>query len=170
MIRRAARAGCVALLLLALGGCGYSLRGNLPAHLATVGVPVFLNRTGEPGVESVVTSAMVEAFATNGRLRVVRPEDADALLEGTIIGYELQSLAFDPQANVRQYRLVLTLDVLFRDMHRHEIIFAQRNLQERADFNVSGDVSETIAREETSVRRAALDIARTVVSRAVERF
>ena len=33
-----------------LGGCGYSLRGNLPSHLKTVAVPTFANRTQEPGV------------------------------------------------------------------------------------------------------------------------
>ena len=36
----------VGLLLLALvvAGCGYSLRGTLPAHIRTVAVPVFENR------------------------------------------------------------------------------------------------------------------------------
>ena len=51
-------------------GCGYSLRGNLPDHLQTVAVPVFQNRTPVPAVENFLTNAVVNAFATNGRLRV----------------------------------------------------------------------------------------------------
>ena len=45
-------------------------RGNLPAHIQTVAVPIFVNRTSEPAVENV----LVQAFSTSGRLRVVTPE------------------------------------------------------------------------------------------------
>lgn len=156
--------------LVLLGGCGYSLRGTLPAHLKTVGVPVFVNRTSEPGVEGFVTRAIAEAFSTNGRLRVVHPADADAILEGEVIAYELASIAFDREANQRVLRLTLTLNVTFRDVRRGTVLFEQVGLQERSDFRVVGVVAETISREETAVRAAAVDIARAVVTAAVDRF
>jgi len=68
-----------------LAGCGYSLHGNLPEHVQTVAVPVFTNRTAEPAIESFLTQAVVEAFATNGRLRVVNAAQADAILEGEVV-------------------------------------------------------------------------------------
>ncbi len=159
-----------ALLLVVAAGCGYSFRGHLPDHIRTVAVPVFRNHTQKPFVDSLVTSAMAEAVSTSGRLRLARPDDADALLEGEVSGYELQSIAFDPGANVRQYRLLLTLSVVFRDVRRNVVIFQQQHFQERSDFNVSGDVSQTIATEEVAVRKAAVAIAREVVARAVEGF
>jgi len=58
----------LALAALGLGACGYSFRGTLPPHVRTVAVPIFFNRTQEPGVESIITRAVVQAFATNGRL------------------------------------------------------------------------------------------------------
>ncbi len=152
-----------------LGGCGYSFRGNLPAHLRTIAVPVLRNRTSEPGVENFVTNALVEAFATNGRLRVVRGEQADSILDGEVLGYEIQSIAFDPNANVRQYRLVLTLKLTYKDLRRDSVVF-EGVLAERSDFRTAGQVSQTIGREEAAVRSAAVDIARAVVSRIVERF
>ena len=167
MTRRLA-AGLLAVAL--LGGCGYSLRGNLPSHLKTVAVPTFANRTQEPGVENFLTNAVLEAFATIGRLRVVKPGEADAIMEGAVVGYTLQSIAFDPRANVRQYRLLVTMNLTFRDVRRNEVLFSQNNVQERSDFTVAGAVSDTISREEASVRQAAVEIARAVVSRAVERF
>src|SRR6185436_15914604 len=106
MRRRATRLVLPLILgVLVAAGCGYSLRGNLPAHIKTVAVPVFRNRTSEPGVENFLTGAVVEAFSTNGRLRVVRPDRADSILEGEVVGYQVQSIAYDPQANVQQYRL-----------------------------------------------------------------
>jgi len=165
-----ARVGAALALALALSGCGYSLRGNLPEDIKTVAVPVFRNRTGEPAVENLLTRAMIEAFSTNGRLRVVAAGAADSILEGDVVGYRLESIAFDPRANVRQYRLLVTLNVRFRDVRRNAILFQREGFQERADFNVLGAVSENISREESALRAAAVDIARAVVSLAVERF
>ena len=164
------RALGLALLAIATAGCGYSLRGNLPDHIRTVAVPVFTNRTGEPAVENLLTSAVVEAFSTNGRLRVVGPEDADSILEGEVVGYSLQSIAFDAHANTRVYRLVVTLNLRFRDVQRNTVLFEQQRLREKADFQVLGAVSQTISREESAVRAAAIDIGRAIVSLAVERF
>lgn len=164
------RAFAALALVLGLGGCGYSLRGNLPDDIKTVAVPVFRNRTGEPAVENLITRAVIEAFSTNGRLRVVAAEAADAILEGDVVGYQLESIAFDPRANVRQYRLLVTLNVRFRDVRRNTVLFRRDGFQEKADFRVLGAVSETISREETALRAAAVDIARTVVSLAIERF
>ncbi len=161
----------VAAVLVALaGGCGYSLHGNLPGRVRTVAVPVFTNRTSEPAIESLLTQAVVEAFATNGRLRVVKPEEADAILEGEVVGYEIQALAFDPRASIRQYRLVVTMNLRFRDVKRNELLFEQPRFQEKADFRVIGAVSQTISREESALRSAATDIARSIVSLAVDRF
>jgi hypothetical protein len=87
-----------------------------------------------------------------------------------VTGYELISIAFDPTVNVRLYRLVVTLNVRFLDARRNTVLFQQRGLSEKADFRVSGTVSETISREETALRAATLDIARAVVALAIERF
>jgi len=163
------RIGLVLLTAL-LGGCGYTIRGNLPAHIKTVAVPVFVNRTQEPAVENSITGAVVEAFTTNGRLRVVRREEADSLLEGQIVGYRLEPLAFDARANARQYRLIVTLSLRFLDLRRNEVLFEEKALQEKADFSVAGLVSTSIAQEEGALRQAAVDIGRAVVNLAVDRF
>ena len=169
-MRRRAVVGPFVLLAVLAGACGYSLRGNLPGHIKTVAVPVFKNRTSEPGVENFLTGAVVEAFSTNGRLKVVGPEQADSILEGEVVGYQVQSVAFDPRANVQQYRLVVTLNLRFRDVKRDAILFEQQNFQERSDFRTLGVVAQTISREETALRAAATDIARAIVALAVDRF
>ena len=153
-----------------LAGCGYSLHGNLPDHVRTVAVPVFTNRTAEPAIESFLTQAVVEAFARNGRLRVVNAAQADAVLEGEVVGYEVQTLAFDPRASIRQYRLVVTMHLKFRDVRRDTLLFEESRFQEQADFRVIGSVAQTISREESALRSAAMDIARSIVSLAVDRF
>jgi outer membrane lipopolysaccharide assembly protein LptE/RlpB len=163
------RAGLL-LALVVLGGCGYTVRGTLPSHIQTVAVPIFRNRTSEPAIEGFITRAVVEAFATNGRLRVVNTSEADAILDGEIVGYTITSIAFDKDANVRLYRLLVTLNLTMRDVRQKTVLFHQDAVREQADFRVQNAVSQTISREETAVRAAAVDIGRAVVSLAVTRF
>lgn len=169
---RAVAAGLLGLcvLLSAAGGCGYSLRGNLPAHIRTVAVPIFTNKTQEPAVENTITAAVIDAFANSGRLKVVTAAEADSILVGEIVGYQLQSLAFDRQINIREYRLLVTLNLQFRDVRRGGMLWRQDGLQEKSDFRVPGQAAETISREEGAVREAAVDIGRKIVNLAVDRF
>ncbi len=166
---RAARSWLLLTTLL-LAGCSYSFRGTLPAHIESVAVPVFVNRTQAPAVEHVITRAVIDAFVTSGRLRVARPEEADSILEGEIVGYRIEPLAFDPRANVREYRLWVTLNLQFRDVRKDRMLWRQEGLQEKADFRVPGQVALTISREESAVRQAAVDIGRAIVSLVVDRF
>ena len=158
------------LVALLLAGCGYSTRGSLPDHIKTVAVPVFKNRTLEPGVETAITSGVVNAFTNGGRVRVVAPDQADAILEGEVVAYSLDGLAFDRNANVRAYRLRLVLNVEFRDVRRSALLWRQEGLEETSDFQVEGQVSDTVARGQGAVLQAASEIGRKVVNLAVDRF
>ena len=155
-----------------VGGCGYSvgMGGNLPSHIKTVAVPIFVNSTQQPAVESVITAAVINAFVTSGRLKVVSVKEADSILEGDIIGYNLDSIAFNPQINVTEYRLRVRVNILFRDVRQGTTLWKQDGLEQWADFRVQGQVSETLAREDVAARQAAVDIGRRIVASAVDRF
>ncbi len=131
---------------------------------------MFRNRTLEPGVESAVTSGVVNAFTGSGKLKVVAQDEADAILDGEVVGYSLEGLAFDRNINVRAYRLRLVLNVEFRDVRRSAMLWRQEGLQETSDFQVAGHVSDTVARGQGAVLQAASEIGRKVVNLAVERF
>lgn len=158
------------LILLLMAGCAYSLRGNLPPHIRTIAIPVFTNKTQEPAIENFLTQAVVDAFVTSGRLTVARAEEADSILEGEIVGYHLESLSFDPRANIREYRLLVTLNLQYRDVKKNTMLWRQEGIQEKADFRVPGQVSVTISREEAALRRAAVDIGRAIVTLTTDRF
>ena len=164
------RGAAVLALAVTLSGCGYSFQGTLPDHVKTVAVPIFVNRTQQPAVENVITRAIVDAFATNGRLRVVRPEDADSILEGEVLQYTVGAIAVDPSLNVQQYRLGVTLNLRMRDVRQNRLLFEQANFSEQADFLVAGSVAQTLSIEAGALQQAATEIARSVVSLALDRF
>ena len=172
MKRRGALAVLVVPLVavLALGGCGYSLRASMPAGIKTVHVPVLENKTAEPGIEDFITSALTQAVVGTGARIAASAADADASLEGQIVEYRLISLSFDSSANVTSYRLIIALALTFKDLRQNKVIWKQDRVEERADFVVSGQVTQTLAREQVAVQRAAVDVARAIVSFAFEGF
>ena len=84
-------------------------------------------------------------------------------------GEEPSLAGYLPEAGPGRLELLLAL-LTFRDVKRKSILFQQVGLQEQADFRVLGQVSQTISREEAAVSQAAVQIARTVVNLAIERF
>jgi len=156
--------------VLTLGGCGYSLRASMPAGIKTVHVPVLENKTAEPGIEDFITSALTQAVVGTGARIAASAADADASLEGQIVEYRLISLSFDSSANVTSYRLIIALALTFKDLRQNKVIWKQDRVEERADFVVSGQVTQTLAREQVAVQRAAVDVARAIVSFAFEGF
>jgi hypothetical protein len=160
----------VAVSLL-LGGCGYSMRTSLPPGIKSVFVPVLENKTAEPGIEDFITQALVQAVVQGARVRIARSaQEADATLEGSIVEYRLVSLSFDNSANVTSYRLIIGLALTFKDVKQNKVLWKQDRIEERADFLVSGQVTQTLAREQVAVQRAAVDVARAIVSFAFEGF
>jgi hypothetical protein len=168
----AARAVAALVLAVLVGGCGYTvgLGGNLPSHIKTVAVPIFVNGTQQPAVENFITAAVVNAFVTSGRLKVVPVSQADSILEGEIVGYHLDAIAFNQSVNITEYRLRVRVNIKFRDVRDNSTLWTQDGLEEWADFRVQGQVSDTIAREDVAVRQAAVEIGRRIVAAAVDRF
>jgi hypothetical protein len=71
-----------------LNSCaGYRLGVSKPTALAKVKnihVPMFSNQSFHPRAEALATSAVVNAFTTDGTYRITSLDEADAVLEGRV--------------------------------------------------------------------------------------
>ena len=83
--------GFVATLLgygLFLPGCAayrVGTDGLYPAHIRTVCVPVFKSDNLRPGMGAWLTEAVVKKIEQNTNYKVVSRENADTVLEGTVL-------------------------------------------------------------------------------------
>ncbi|MEY5012632.1 MAG: hypothetical protein RLY69_347 [Verrucomicrobiota bacterium] len=79
-----------------LSSCaGYRLGVNKPAALAgvkNIHVPMFSNQSFHPRAEALATSAVVNAFTTDGTYRITGLDEADAVLEGRVTSIEYTQL------------------------------------------------------------------------------
>ena len=73
---------------LSLPGCAAYRFGNeglFPPHVQTVYVPVFKSDNLRPGMGAWLTEAVVKKIEQNTNYKVVGPENADTVLEGTVL-------------------------------------------------------------------------------------
>src|SRR5688500_9659695 len=144
-----------------MGCAGYQIgpvKPKLMEGVQTIAVPTFKNDTLEPRVEVLLASAVIKQIQQDGTYRVVRENEADAVLEGQLIEIRRRP-ARSVRGNVLQTReYTLELRVHYSIVHRvtgREI--EGRTVTGTTSFFVSG--SNTIAADVTQDERQAFPIA-----------
>ena len=171
--------------------CGYHLSGTgglVPEGARLIAVPVFINGTNEPYVDVEVTRAVVQEFLTDGRLKIVGPEEAELVLHGKVTKYEAQPLSFTANARIQQYRVRLTVEARLEDLRTKKVLWQQKGINSLfiSDYSVAYDIvtdpttsapigeaaniSQTKISKESAIQKASRDIAWTIRSLVLEGF
>lgn len=106
-----------------LAGCGYTTRTGLDSQYRSVYVAPFENRSRAYGVQAPLTNAVRRKFVADGRLRVVDRHQADLVLEGIILSYNLRGLTFDQDDEVTQFLTIITAGARLSDAATGEILW-----------------------------------------------
>jgi hypothetical protein len=147
---------------MAMVGCaGYQIgpvKPKIMQGVQTIAVPTFRNETLEPRIEVLLASAVIKQIQQDGTYRVVRDNEADAILHGHLVEIRRRP-ARSVRGNVlqtREYTLELTVHytIVNRVTGRELEV---RNVVGTTSFFVSG--SNTIAADVTQDERQALPIA-----------
>lgn len=165
------RAPILGLLLAAvsLTGCvGYRLGSMLPPDIRSVYVPMFVNETTEPLIEDEATRAAIKEFQKDGSLQVAgTPEEADALLKVTLVGYDLSPLTYDitKKTAANEYRLTLTAALVMTRAKGGDVLAESPNVQGESTFVVSGDFTSS---KQRGLPVACQDLAHDLIETVVE--
>lgn len=106
----------------------YSFSGStLPSHLKSVDLPLFANATLQPGVAEDITQELNREILSSNLLRIVS-DDGDATISGTVMSYSNDPHTFgatdDRQVDVDQYKVRISVEVLFSDNKRNEPLYS----------------------------------------------
>ena len=153
-------------LLATLTGCTYSFTGsNLPGHIRTVAIPNLANNTLEPGLDQEITTAIVDRFIKDGRLKLAPEGKADARLSGSLIKYENRVHNYGPDQSPHDYIVVVTTAVAMRDMVKNRELWNDDALTRTAVYVPGGSTGLTTegdARDEAMRALAAEIVTRTL--------
>lgn len=169
-------AACAALL--GLTACGYALVGRgsvVDPTIKRVGVPLFSDDIGRPGLDELLTEKVIEELLKRGRFDVVRSRDGvDALVEGRITRLDVVPVGFSDgeavQTQASRYAVRLEASVRYGKIDVAEPIFQDAGFGVRDEYDIGEDPATFFDREDQSLDRLATSFARSLVQSMLEAF
>ena len=116
-------------------------------------------------MEIDLTNAVIQRYQFTGLLRPARPERADTLLEGELIGFSRDELRFDASSNIEEWRLSITVNLRFTDQTTKLLLWEETSFTGDTTYFTVGAGAES---ESSALDRAVTDLARRIVERTVE--
>jgi lipopolysaccharide assembly LptE-like protein len=158
------------LIAACAGSCAYSTSAALlPPHLKTVAIPVFENGTTEYALPQEITDAVILRFVQDNHLRVVPERSASSVIRGKVVGYRNGVFGFSEQVRAQEYRVTITVSVIFKDLVKNREVWSETALTKTSNYYVTPVPGDTTAHTEVDGRReAVLKIADEILARSVQ--
>jgi hypothetical protein len=160
----------VALVLFVMwgaAGCSaYSVTsGRVDDTLKRVAIPFLENRSAEPNIEIQLTELIIEAIQNDNTLKVVREEDADTMLTGAVLRYNLKEAFTRADLQVDEYQVQILVELDLMVVESGEKIFAKKRITGTGNYILDDPQGSN---EGTARVDAATDIVREVLAMIVK--
>ena len=143
-----------------------------PENIQTVYVKTFQNKTTEPGLEALITDALIREFWHWNKLEVVNRSEAEAVLSGTITEYIAdRPLSFDQDRNIREYELSIRVNVQLKELATGNIFWEKKGEIIRVSYQYfRNDLAETRGEEKRAQIKAVHDLAKSLLDKNLTGF
>ncbi len=161
--------GLLSVIAVLAGGCaGYTLgpSNGSEAGARSIQVNLFANKTLEPRLAEPVAHALRKQLQQDGTFRLATRDDADVIVEGTLLRYERDPLSFNPADIVatRDYEARLTARVRAVDRGNGRVLI-DREIQGKTLIQGQKDLPSA---ERQSAPLLAEDLARSITALLVD--
>jgi uncharacterized lipoprotein YmbA len=156
------------LVVAIVSGCasdphmGYSVRSGSGAEITSVAVPIFENMTFRPGLETLLTNAIMNELHRSTSWSVVPENRADTTLRGVISSVNLRKLNTDQTSGLgSEYALDIVVDFRWRENRTAQTILERQSFRGVGRFAPGPGVREPIEfGEQEAIERLARSIVR----------
>jgi outer membrane lipopolysaccharide assembly protein LptE/RlpB len=172
----------LAVAIVATMGCGYALAGkggSLPPKadgtpFKRIGVPLFVNQTGTPELDQIVTTAVRQELQSKGRYQVL-PDDTgvDAVLSGTLLNMRSDAMGITEARQAARYLIRLTASVEFKETNAKAPFWLNPSFRMAEEYDVpsgTGATDQTLVfqADRQALERLAKSFARSLISQVFE--
>ena len=156
-------------MVLALCGCaGYQLGPLHPEQTAgrSIQVNFFENRTLEPRLVEAVNRALRKSLQQDGSYKLNTRGDGDIVVNGAVLKYERQGVAFQPTdvLTARDYQVTLTIKLTATERAGGKVV-VDREVTGRTTIRVGSDLASA---DRQALPLLADDFARKATTLLVE--
>ena len=154
------------LLFVVMPGC-YSFTGaSVPAHLATIAIPLVDDQSGfgQPGLRERLTSELTELFINDNSLEVADRTTADSMLEGVITNVTDAASVVGQGEAVSKRRVTVQARFAFHDLKLKKKVW-EKTFSNWGDYDTGGDIFlQQQAGMQEALRKISEDILLETVS------
>ena len=165
----------LAAMLAASVSCGYHVGGKadlLPKGIQTIAIPAFATFTLQYKLVDVLPQQIAREFRERSRFTVIQsPNQADAVLTGSINSAQVYPVIFDPTTGKATRIMVLVnVTVNLREQATGRTLYSRPNFTFRQYYDVAVDPHQYFDESGPALDRLSRDLARDVVSSLLENF
>ncbi len=151
------------LILITILGCGYHFKeeGHLKSlDISNIYIKLFINNTQERGLENTLANAIIYEFNMDKETSVTGEKEAQAVLTGKIISYEVYTVAYGRGDYTAAGRIALRV---WAELKKGGADVVWKNeLTDQEEYIVSNDLIQTEKYRDEALRR--------IVQRVAERI
>lgn len=168
-------------IALLLAACGYHVAGQanlVPKTIHTIAIPPFANVTVQYKLTDRLPEAIAREFIARTKYQIVSdPDQADAILRGTITNFVAYPTVFDQTTGrASGVQTNVTMQIQFVERATGKVIFTRPSFEAKQVFEVSTAGTSVVSarayfdESETALMRLSRDVARDIVSAILENF
>jgi hypothetical protein len=173
-------AACVFFAVI-LSSCGYTTRSLIAGKYHTIYISAFKNKINiagdttatnyrlyRPLLQTDVTSAVVQKFLIDGNLKPVKQkENADLVMEGSLIEFRKDALTYTRNEYVNEYRVSITVSIKLTAGPSGTVLWEEPAYAGTSTYLLSGAHASS---ESAAITTAINDLGRRIVERTVDQW
>jgi outer membrane lipopolysaccharide assembly protein LptE/RlpB len=166
----------LALALAALtAGCGYHVSGHgdlMPKTVKTIAIMPFGNLTVRYQLARMLPADISHELISRTKYTIVAdPNQADAVLTGTLTNFGYYPTIFDPvSGRATTVQVIVTVQTTLTERATGKKIFNRSGWEFRDQYQVSIDPTTYFDESGTAMQRVSRDASRSIVSGILEAF
>jgi hypothetical protein len=169
------RAAAIVVFGAALAGCGYHVTGHadlMPKTIKTIAIPAFGNTTIRYQLARLLPTDVTREFIARTRYTIVAdPEQADAVLNGTLTNFAAFAAVADPvTGRATGVQVIVTMQLKLTERATGKVLFQQTGYTIRERYELSVNPQAYFDESGTAIQRVSKDAARSIVSAILENF
>jgi outer membrane lipopolysaccharide assembly protein LptE/RlpB len=163
----------IIILFSATLGCGYHIMGKggeFPEGITSLAIIPLENKTKEPNLTSIFTSALRREFIFRREVEIVAVEKAEASVQGSIGSINIVSTAYDSTGRASEYDITVTLDLRLVRRGTSVILWKGDNIAGTWHYKASFDAMVNEGNKNAAIQKIATDLAEKTYIMIKERF
>jgi len=163
----------IIILFSATLGCGYHIMGKggeFPDGITSLAIIPLENKTKEPNLTAIFTSALRREFIFRREVEIVTVEKAQASLQGNITSISIGSTAYNQEGRATEYQITITLDLRFVRRGNNAILWKGDKIQGTWHYKADPDVMVNEGNKNSAIQKIAADLAEKIYIMIKERF